>query len=549
MKKIISAILLVCTLLTLLAACTGEDQDSGNTDPVSGIDIRGYTIVSPKRASADLEKFVALFRSEMLNKTRADLALSNDGDTTGENAKEILIGKTNRSESIAADAALEKAPENAYIIRATEDKIVISAKSDAGIIRAMKYFLITYATNCEDDGCVSIEVGKTDAGKVDLDSVVFDNFAELSVDLRSNVYNPKPGFGLSAAYETLIQLNHSGESNGTLLATFATYSVGFDNPDGYNIYESTDNGKSWQVIANVQDTLNTGLEDNLQPHLFELPSDIGSFKAGTIFLSACSKDAKVSKITLFYSTDAGKSWTQYNKNLAEGGAAGYGGNTEDPNAFRGVWEPFLTYEESTNRLYCFYSDETLPKEGHKTQKMAYIYTEDLVTWSEKSYVANCANLRAGMMSVTKMGNGEYFGVYMTGEIAGAPLYYKTTTRLDDWGNPSDIGTRLESVDKKSAGQSPWCTWTPAGGECGTLIVVGKYMIEDQNSTSKMFLSFDYGKTFVTIDNLIPYKQIEDNRCGYSAFLGTAADGSVFYMNNPSINDTHCQVVFTRIKIW
>ena len=547
MKKFLCLLLALSLAIPFMVSCRNNDQINPST--VSGTDISDYTIVRSENADKDLTKYIALFKHKLLEYTKVDISVSSDSAESDENKKEILIGNTNRAESRAAYEALENAPEDAYTIRNLGNKIVIAAKSDDGVIRAMKYFLMTYAKTGAAENYISLENSKVDNGTINLDSVILDNFIELSVDYKSDIYKPKNYRQMSAAYETLIQLNHNGSHNGNLLATFATYSVGFDRPDGYNIYESTDNGKSWQVIANVQDTLNTGLEDNLQPHLFELPSDIGSFKAGTIFLSACSKDAKVSKITLFYSTDAGKNWTQYNKNLAEGGAAGYGANTEDPSGFRGVWEPFLTYEESTNRLYCFYSDETLPKEGNKTQKMAYIYTEDLVTWSEKSYVANCANLRAGMMSVTKMGNGEYFGVYMTGEIAGAPLYYKTTTRLNDWGDPSDIGTRLESIDKKSAGQSPWCTWTPAGGECGTLIVVGKYMVGDSMSVSDMFLSFDYGKTFITIENPIPYEQLPDGRCGYSAFLGTASDGTVFYLNNPSINSTQSKVLFMRIKIW
>lgn len=548
MKKILCLFLVFSLALSFISSCSKEDDASNNAPESFGTDISDYTIIRPENADTVLVKYVSVFKNKLIEYIGADIpVLSDSVESRGE--KEILIGDTSREESALVKNALKNAPENAYTIRSTENKIIISAKSDDGVIRAMKHFLMTYVKESGAKNCISLESGKTDNGKINLNSVIFDDLTELSVDFRGDLYNPTRVTGFSAAYETLVQLNCNGDKNGTLLATFATYSVGYGQADGYNIYESTDNGKSWQVISNVQDTLNPGLDDNLQPNLFELPHDIGSFKAGTVFLSACSKNSSISKITLFYSTDAGKSWTQYNQNLADGGAAGYGADTENLNAFRGVWEPFLIYEESTNRLYCFYSDETLPKEGHKTQKMAYVYTDDLVNWSEKSYVANCANLRAGMMSITKMGNGEYFGVYMTGEIAGAPLYYKTTDRLDEWGDPSDIGTKLESVNGEAAGQAPWCTWTPAGGKCGTLIVVGKYMVGDTMSVSDLFLSFDYGKTFVTIDNPIQYKQISDGRCSYSAFLGTASDGTVFYLNNPSINDTQCKVVFTRIKIW
>ena len=572
MKKIISAILLLCTILTLLAACTGENQDNGNNDPttpdngdsIKGIDIRDYTIVRPDGAGDLLMKYVPLFQSELLRYTKADLAVSTDYETTGEGVKEILLGNTNRAESTAASEALKKAPENAYVIRATEDKIVVSAKSDEGLVRAMKYFLMTYAADCNSDNYVSLEVGKSDSGKVNLDSLLFDNYTEMSLTRTSIIATSIKDFTGICAYETLIELGHNGDNNGTLYASFATYSE-----QGYRIYKSTDEGKTWTHISTAKDTYNNSLTDPenptkhiakgycLQPCLFELPKDMGDFKEGTLFLGACTtgegyyKGEKVSTtgMALYYSLDLGLNWTPYcNVDLA--------GNDPDDT---GVWEPYFIFEEETGRVYCYYSDESNEiddKYGPKAQKLVFKYTTDMKTWigkdgktgvtDEPFIVANCTinNMRPGMISIAEMGNGEYFMTYELCGVTGCPVFYRTTTNLAEWPDVSTTGKQVIGTKGETIGSAPWCAWTPAGGECGTLFVIGDH--------EKLFMSFDYGKTFITITNPMYVGQGSSDKTSYSPYLGFSADGrTLYYLDNPQDKDISGvqHVKFQSIKIW
>ena len=105
-----------------------------------------------------------------------------------------------------------------------------------------------------------------------------------------------------------------------------------------------------------------------------------------------------------------------------------------------------------------------------------------------------------------MGNGEYIMTYEMVGLKMNPTYAKRTKRLDNWGDVSDYGTLVQSTDGVIFGSSPWCAWSPVGGECGTLIVVGKHRTDkpEDKTAPDMFVSFDYGETYIGIDNPIDY---------------------------------------------
>ncbi len=336
-------------------------------------------------------------------------------------------------------------------------------------------------------------------------------------------------------YPTIIQLRHqkNDEDNGKLLVTFEKWG------DTYPVYESNDDGITWQYNSTVKDTLNEGFWNEWMPFLYELPADIGDFEKGTVILAATSvygEGVTDSTVTLYSSTDAGKTFTAF-CNVDKAGGTEWG-----------VWEPFLIYEEATGRLFCFYSDDSDPEHS---QKLVYIYTTDLVSWSEKFECVACEDetLRPGMVSLTKMGNGEYFMVFEMVGMHGNPVYCKKATALDDWGDASDYGT-LVSADGKTFGSSPYTAWTAEGGENGVLIVVGKHPIEGKSDTgTDMFISVDYGNTFIPIDNPIPYQLDPYERCGYSPSLFFSADGTtLYYANNPPCFDATYKISVAKIKI-
>ena len=356
----------------------------------------------------------------------------------------------------------------------------------------------------------------------------------FEIENVSDIYIPSDESStVVSEYPTIIKLCHqkNEKDNGKLLASFEHWG------STYPVYESTDDAETWHYVSTVVDNLNEGYWNEWMPFLYELPADMGNFEKGTIVLAATSiygEGPTDSTITLYSSTDLGRTFNAF-CNVDKAGGIDWG-----------VWEPYFIYEEKTGRLFCFYSDDSDPEHS---QKLVYKYTTDLMNWSEKFECVACSDpsLRPGMPSITKMGNGEYLLVYEMVGINANPIYYKKTTSLDDWGDVADYG-KIVSAAGKTFGSSPYVAWTPVGGECGTLIVTAKHMVKGSSDTgTDMFLSFDYGKTFVPVDNPIPYDSSE--RSGYSPSLFLSPDGTtLYYANNPPCYDATYKITVAKIKI-
>lgn len=122
--------------------------------------------------------------------------------------------------------------------------------------------------------------------------------------------------------------------SGALLATWENYSP--EPPAVYfPIYRSTDGGSTWAEIGQVHDTVN-GWGLRYQPYLYELPSAIGRFPAGTLLLAGNSipTDLSKTKIDVYASTDGGVNWS-FVSSVAAGGEA------RPNNGLTPVWEPLL----------------------------------------------------------------------------------------------------------------------------------------------------------------------------------------------------------------
>lgn len=368
----------------------------------------------------------------------------------------------------------------------------------------------------------------------ELPTITASNGTKLQVEVRSTVFSASSNtWGIGSNYPTVIELQHNGEHNGRLLATFEVADSGLaGRPTCFRILESRDGGESWKKISEVTETLDPSIEACWNPQLFELSAPLGDLPVGTLLLAGVSIDPgqKVkSQISLWKSTDHGESWEQFSIVCT-------GKGVEDG----GVWEPFLWQEGG--KLYCFYSDETL--DGHD-QAIVYRVTENGKDWSNVTPVVAADNptWRPGMVSLTKMGDHSYFIAYeVFGDWDGCPIYYKTSDSIADW-NASEIGTQLIGQEGYYFGSAPWCIWTPAGGECGTLIVTAVY---GKQSPNRILLSFDYGKTFEAVENPLPYT---DGRGGYSASLFLSADGkTLFYANNVDGKGEKSRIDFARIEI-
>jgi hypothetical protein len=118
--------------------------------------------------------------------------------------------------------------------------------------------------------------------------------------LNATIYDPPAGQQTSYARSTTLEV---GDTTGIppILTTFA-------GADHFDIYKSTDGGKTWKEISKVYFT-NGNYTGGiiLQPFLYELREDFGEFDAGTVFLSgnAIPADFSSTHIELYASTDKG----------------------------------------------------------------------------------------------------------------------------------------------------------------------------------------------------------------------------------------------------
>ncbi|KAB8293007.1 hypothetical protein EYC80_007369 [Monilinia laxa] len=253
---------------------------------------------------------------------------------------------------------------------------------------------------------------------------------------------------------------------GVLLATWENYSPQL--PLVYfPIFKSTDGGESWEHISNITDQIN-GWGLRYQPFLYLLTEKIGKYPAGTIVATGVSIPADLSEtqIDVYASLDNGNSW-EYVSTVANGGAA------VPDNGVPAIWEPFLlTYK---GQIVLYYSDQRDPLYG---QKLVHTVSSDLLTWGDlvddvhySTYTA-----RPGMTTITQLPNNQYI---MTYEYGGGPtvnnsstylfpVYYRISssplTFLSAPGIPVITNNGIQPTG------SPYVTWTPVGGQNGTIIV-------------------------------------------------------------------------------
>ena len=376
---------------------------------------------------------------------------------------------------------------------------------------------------------------------------------ESVVETESTVLSVGPGVyngGLypsklsKAYYPSVVELKHNGENNGKLIAILAVIDTPtadyLDLDTNGCVMESSDGGKTWKMIARPMETIDTTIQGITMAHIYELPTQVGDMPAGTLLYSgnAVNYDSH-SHIGVWRSFDCGYTWEEYTIVDAAGG------NRE------GVWEPFMIYEESDGYLYCFYSDDSDPAHS---QKLVYKRTKDGVNWSEATEVCAFKKTadRPGMIVMTELGNGKYFIVYEYYGSYSGNVFYKTSDDISVW-DEADIGTML-SDGGYTVGGGPACIWTPVGGENGTLIVSGKHDT-DGGQQHLLFVSFDYGNSWTTMENPLAYDITLDskdtNRIGHSPSFIVSSDPSlIYYLNTTVVPETGYQrVQFASLRIY
>ncbi|SCF10563.1 Ricin-type beta-trefoil lectin domain-containing protein [Micromonospora matsumotoense] len=324
-------------------------------------------------------------------------------------------------------------------------------------------------------------------------TVLLPTVSEAVTRSSQTMYTPPSGTPAPGTlYPRGIRLEHSGSSNGTMLATFEQYTNG---KPVFPIYRSTDTGNSWTKISEVADTQN-GWGMRWQPQLFELPTAIGNFPAGTILAAGDSVPSNRSgfKIDMYASTNQGQTWT-FVKNIVNG-------------AGRPVWEPFFLV--NGNKLIVYYSDE---RDSSHSQKLVHQVSTDGVNWGPvvDDVATSTRSDRPGMSTVAKLPNGNYV---MTYEYGGSPagnlaVYYKISANPEAFG--SVTGQVLRSTDGHTALWNPYITWLPTGGSNGTLVVSAQ-------STTDVFVNTQGGaaNAWTRVDSKVAG--------GYSRGMVPLADG-------------------------
>lgn len=290
----------------------------------------------------------------------------------------------------------------------------------------------------------------------------------LKKSYSSVVYCPAQGQRPPGAmYPRCICLEHNGEKNGTLLATMECYT---DESPVFPIYESTDAAKSWHYLSSVADeACRTGVR--FQPHLFELPCDMGRLKEGTILCAGniIPEKFRSTSLRLYMSTDAGKSWAFVSEIVH-----GIDASEEEPHGLP-VWEPFLL-DSPDGKLYCYYSDESYRNTEKYHQLLAHKVSEDGgFTWSEEKRDVAFADgkLRPGMPIVAKLPGRKFIMVYEMVNEDRIPVYFRISDSMDDWGDPDFMGNPVIAEDGSYLTGTPYVAWIPQGGAQGTILVSGR----------------------------------------------------------------------------
>ncbi len=199
-------------LLSLFTGCVGNSDPSGSTaessegetEPILLNLIENgateYTIICAEDASDAIKEEILLLRSRLLFLTGVSFGVSTDlynhfAGALPERACEILIGDTNRAESVEMKALIE---ENEYVIAEKNDRIVILGGSEQKTLEAVDYFLEHYVT---EDNNIIIEQGLryVETFRYHLNNVTIDG-AELS---RYRVVIPKDAKTLFPYYAAL----------------------------------------------------------------------------------------------------------------------------------------------------------------------------------------------------------------------------------------------------------------------------------------------------------------------------------------------------------
>ncbi|MBE5785923.1 MAG: exo-alpha-sialidase [Clostridiales bacterium] len=346
------------------------------------------------------------------------------------------------------------------------------------------------------------------------------------------------------SYARVIELMHNGENNGLLISTCSIGTSGLHKErPGYPIYISRDGGSTWEHVTTVREKA-AAIQSEWNPHLYELPCQLGDMPAGTLLMAACSIDSghqRQSALRMYRSFDLGYTWEQF-------GTVAIGGGLTT-----GVWEPFIMMLPN-GQLACYYSDST--EEPQYSQKMVMRLSDDGVNWGDPRNSDDAIDLvaledqslRPGMGVVAQMNDGRYIMVYEICDAdnsnSGNPVHYKFSYDGIDWGDPADPGIKIVLKNGAALGSSPYIAYVPGYGENGLLLLTCGFQVPGQSRGNVVYVNDNLGDP----DSWDMWYQPQNYRNpngGYSRAIFAAADGKTAYFVN-NIPDENSEEGYTKL---
>ncbi len=197
MKPVLAAVLAMIFVLAALSACSGDKENSDGYLVFADTKGSDYQIVYPKGASNDIKTAADNLALDIKSKLGVEIPVVADSEMNSK--KEILVGETNRQESVTAK---EKFTKDDYYISVVGKKLCICALKD-GYYKTAVTFLTTKFVNSssfklpenyEHTG------SKVAAFKID-ETVAESGVTSIDITVTPESNSSKPGIFVGREYD------------------------------------------------------------------------------------------------------------------------------------------------------------------------------------------------------------------------------------------------------------------------------------------------------------------------------------------------------------
>ena len=343
--------------------------------------------------------------------------------------------------------------------------------------------------------------------------------AQTRLDLNRPTYYPR-----------VIRLGQ-GPGAGRLLASFDAGKAGA-------IFESPDNGKTWQHLADVADPTPPGM---CCSGLYEVPRTLGATAAGTLFWATSVGTDRGGRgpcaIRVFRSRDGGRTWAFF---------------SEPVKGFIGLWEAEFGLD-AAGQLVVYYSSEEHKAQGYNQVLAHKTSIDGGRSWGPETIDVGRPDgaWRPGMAVVRRLPDGGYLMSY---EICGqgCDAYVRHSADGVSWGDPADAGTRIESAEGHHFAHAPTVAWAPVAGQPqGRLLALGQMLLNNTDNAvapanGRVYMVNDHNGQgpWTEVPAPVPVPDAKDNPCpNYSSQLLPGADGLTVLEVALNFVDGTCQAFY------